>query len=44
VSAIVAGWLQFLLLVVALTAVHKPLGDYLARVFNAPKYRAVGPE
>src|SRR4051812_18927995 len=45
-----AGWLQFLLLVVALAAVHKPLGDHLTRVFTAPRhwrveglvYRAVG--
>ncbi|MET0764153.1 MAG: potassium-transporting ATPase subunit KdpA [Blastococcus sp.] len=45
-----AGWLQFGLLVVALAAVHKPLGDYMARVFTATKhwraeklvYRAVG--
>ena len=49
-SAAAAGWLQFGLLVLALTAVHKPLGDYLARVFITAKhwrveklvYRAVG--
>jgi K+-transporting ATPase ATPase A chain len=49
-SATAAGWLQFGLLVLALAAVHKPLGDHLARVFTAAKhwrvetlvYRAVG--
>jgi K+-transporting ATPase ATPase A chain len=49
-SAAAAGWLQFCLLVLALAAVHKPLGDYLARVFTTTKhwrverlvYRAVG--
>ena len=49
-SATAAGWLQFGLLVAALAAVHKPLGDYMARVFTATKhwraeklvYRAVG--
>jgi potassium-transporting ATPase potassium-binding subunit len=45
-----AGWLQFGLLVLALAAAHKPMGDHLARVFTAPQhwrveklvYRAVG--
>ncbi|OMQ16411.1 potassium-transporting ATPase subunit KdpA [Modestobacter sp. VKM Ac-2676] len=45
-----AGWLQVALLVVALVAVHKPLGDWMARVFTSPRharaerlvYRAVG--
>ena len=49
-SAATAGWLQFGLLVVALAAVHKPMGDYMARVFTATThwraeklvYRAVG--
>ena len=49
-SATAAGWLQFAVLVAALAAVHKPLGDYLARVFTTPRhwraeklvYRAVG--
>jgi K+-transporting ATPase ATPase A chain len=49
-SAAAAGWLQFGLLVAALVAVHKPFGDYLARVFTTPKhwrveklaYRTVG--
>jgi potassium-transporting ATPase potassium-binding subunit len=49
-SATAAGGLQFGLLVVALAAVHKPMGDYMARVFTATKhwraeklvYRAVG--
>jgi potassium-transporting ATPase potassium-binding subunit len=45
-----AGWLQFLLLVAALIAVHRPLGDWMARVFTSERhwrverlvYRAVG--
>ncbi|TKJ23731.1 potassium-transporting ATPase subunit KdpA [Blastococcus sp. CCUG 61487] len=49
-SAAAAGWLQFALLVLALVAVHKPLGDHMARVFTTEKhwrvekllYRAVG--
>src|SRR4051794_17928629 len=49
-SAAAAGWLQFGLLVLALAAAHKPMGDHLARVFTAPQhwrveklvYRAVG--
>ena len=49
-SAAAAGWLQFGLLVAALVAVHRPLGDYMARVFTNEKhgraeqliYRAVG--
>ena len=49
-SAAVAGWLQGGLLVLALAVVHRPLGDYMARVFTAPThwrvekavYRAVG--
>jgi K+-transporting ATPase ATPase A chain len=49
-SAAAAGWLQFGLLVLALAVAHKPMGDYLARVFTTAKhwrveklvYRAVG--
>jgi K+-transporting ATPase ATPase A chain len=49
-SAAAAGWLQFGVLVVALAAAHRPLGDHLARVFTTAKhwrveklvYRAVG--
>ncbi|MFQ1000567.1 potassium-transporting ATPase subunit KdpA [Modestobacter sp. SSW1-42] len=33
-SATAAGWLQAGLLVVALVAVHQPLGDWMARVFT----------
>ena len=49
-SSTAAGWLQLALLVVALVAVHKPLGDWMARVYTSPRhwrveklvYRAVG--
>jgi potassium-transporting ATPase potassium-binding subunit len=49
-SATSAGWLQFGLLVAALAVVHRPLGDYMARVFTTPRhwrverlvYRTVG--
>jgi K+-transporting ATPase ATPase A chain len=49
-SVTAAGWLQFGLLVLALAAVHKPLGDHLARVFTTARhwwverlvYRVVG--
>ncbi|WP_369136993.1 potassium-transporting ATPase subunit KdpA [Modestobacter versicolor] len=49
-SSTAAGWLQVALLVAALAAVHRPLGDWLARVFSAERhwraerlvYRAVG--
>ena len=49
-SATAAGWLQVGLLVVALVAVHRPLGDYMARVFTDERhwrverlvYRGVG--
>ncbi|MDQ1661101.1 MAG: potassium-transporting ATPase potassium-binding subunit [Blastococcus sp.] len=45
-----AGWLQCALLVLALGLAHRPLGDYLARVFTSERhwraervvYRAVG--
>src|SRR3954451_13304771 len=37
-SAAAAGWLQFGLLVLALAAAHKPMGDHLARVFTAPQH------
>jgi K+-transporting ATPase ATPase A chain len=45
-----AGWLQFGLLLLALVAVHRPLGDWMARVFTTPQhwraekllYRVVG--
>jgi potassium-transporting ATPase potassium-binding subunit len=49
-SVAAAGWLQFVVLVAALIAVHKPFGDYMYRVFTGAKhwrveklvYRAVG--
>jgi K+-transporting ATPase ATPase A chain len=49
-SAAAAGWLQVALLVLALALVHRPLGDWMARVFSTPEhgraerlvYRAVG--
>ena len=49
-SAAAAGWLQVAVLVAALAVVHRPLGDYMARVFTTTKhwrverlvYRAVG--
>jgi K+-transporting ATPase ATPase A chain len=45
-----AGWLQFLVLAGALALVHRPLGDWMARVFTTERhwrverlvYRAVG--
>ncbi|HEY9410700.1 MAG TPA: potassium-transporting ATPase subunit KdpA [Jiangellaceae bacterium] len=40
-SATAAGLLQVLILIVALVAVHKPLGDYLARVFTSNSHLAV---
>jgi K+-transporting ATPase ATPase A chain len=40
-SAAAAGWLQFGVLVVALAAAHRPLGDHLARVFTTAKHRRV---
>jgi potassium-transporting ATPase potassium-binding subunit len=36
-----AGFLQAALLVVALAACYKPLGDYIARVFMSPKHLRV---
>jgi K+-transporting ATPase ATPase A chain len=50
VSAAAAGWLQVAVLVLALALVHRPMGDWLARVFTAREhwrverlvYRAVG--
>ena len=35
-SSAAAGWLQVALLVVALAVVHRPLGDWMARVFSTP--------
>jgi K+-transporting ATPase ATPase A chain len=40
-SSTVAGLLQVGLLVLALAAVYKPLGDYMARVFTSKKHLAV---
>lgn len=37
----VAGWLQALLLVVALAACHCPLGDYMAWVFSSDRHLRV---
>ena len=36
-----AGIVFLLLLVAALAAVHKPLGDYMARVLSGPKHLRV---
>jgi len=36
-----AGVLQLVLLVVALAACYKPLGDYIARIFTSPKHLRV---
>jgi K+-transporting ATPase ATPase A chain len=36
-SATAAGWLQVLVLVVALVLVHRPLGDFMARTFTTVK-------
>ena len=33
-----AGWLQAFALVVALVASYRPLGDYMAHIFTAPKH------
>ncbi len=49
-SATAAGWLQVALLVLALAAVHRPLGDWMARIYTSDRhwrveriaYRAVG--
>ncbi|MGY1815346.1 potassium-transporting ATPase subunit KdpA [Blastococcus sp. SYSU D00820] len=49
-SDVTAGWLQVALLVGALALVHRPLGDWMARVFTSDRhwrgerlvYRAVG--
>ncbi|MGH8828352.1 MAG: potassium-transporting ATPase subunit KdpA [Jiangellaceae bacterium] len=40
-SATAAGLLQILVLLVALALVHRPLGDYMARVFTSTKHLAV---
>ncbi|MGH9262904.1 MAG: potassium-transporting ATPase subunit KdpA, partial [Acidimicrobiales bacterium] len=40
-SATAAGLLQILVLLVALALVHRPLGDYMARVFTSTKHVAV---
>src|SRR5215207_5716041 len=40
-SAAAAGWLQAGLLVLALVAVFKPLGDYMAKTFSSPKHLRV---
>ncbi len=37
-SPTLAGLLQAGLLIAALAAVHRPLGDYLARVFSTPEH------
>ncbi|MFJ9032270.1 potassium-transporting ATPase subunit KdpA, partial [Streptomyces sp. NPDC102274] len=47
---VLAGVLQLLALIAALALVYRPLGDYMARVYNSPKhlraekwiYRAIG--
>ena len=40
-SSSLAGILQIALLVVALAACYKPLGDYIARIFTSPKHLRV---
>ncbi|MGY1772079.1 potassium-transporting ATPase subunit KdpA [Blastococcus sp. SYSU D00813] len=40
-SSTAAGWLQAGLLVAALVAVHRPLGDRMARVFTDARHRRV---
>ncbi len=40
-SATTAGILQLVLLVALLAVVHKPLGDYMARVFTSTRHLAV---
>ena len=40
-SGSLAGFLQVVLLVAALAACYKPLGDYIARVFMSPKHLRV---
>ncbi len=37
-SSTAAGWLQVALLVAALAACYKPLGDYIARIFTSEKH------
>ncbi|WP_328583749.1 potassium-transporting ATPase subunit KdpA [Streptomyces sp. NBC_00370] len=49
-SPVLAGVLQMIALIVVLGLVYRPLGDYMARVYNSPKhlrvekwiYRAIG--
>ena len=38
-SSSLAGVLQIVLLVAALAACYKPLGDYIARIFTSDKHR-----
>ena len=40
-SSSLAGILQIVLLVAALAACYKPLGDYIARVFTSDKHLRV---
>ena len=40
-SSTTAGLLQVLLVIVALVAVHRPLGDYMARVFTSERHLRV---
>jgi K+-transporting ATPase ATPase A chain len=40
-GGVTAGWLQVALLVVALAAVHRPFGDWMARVFTSPRHGRV---
>ena len=40
-SAAAAGFLQVSLLVALLAAVHRPFGDYMARVYSSPKHLGV---
>jgi K+-transporting ATPase ATPase A chain len=40
-GGVTAGWLQAAVLVVALAAVHRPLGDWMARVFTSPRHGRV---
>ncbi|HEU0040862.1 MAG TPA: potassium-transporting ATPase subunit KdpA, partial [Jiangellaceae bacterium] len=40
-SATWAGLLQILVLLVALALIHRPLGDYMARVFTSTRHLGV---
>jgi K+-transporting ATPase ATPase A chain len=41
VTDVATGWLQGVLLVLALAVTHRPLGDYMARVFTSSRHLSV---